>query len=448
MSRRGWPHRHPPNTPFRLNAQSEQARGLVAWWPGLASAGANLLRDLSSYRRTDGTFGGTPVWAADGERGRVLDFGASDLVDVGDIAELDGVTVLTLSAWMKRRTSSDRVALSKTSNSTSNRVQIGLSITSTAQFFVASGGNAFGEASSISGADWFHLVMVFDGGQATNATRLLGYVNGVVQTLSFTGTIPATTASHTQNLEIGSIDTGTPIFSEGWIDDVRIYSRVLQPQEVLDLYRPATRWELYEPVTRLWVVGKPPAAGGAVTLIVQDALHGHSSDNLGLTQHQALAVNDAAHGHTADSVALTQHHALVVADATHGHAADGVALTQHHVLAVADAAHTQTVDHVALTQHHALAPSDTLHVHTAQNIDLEIAGQVAVEDAGHAHTADTLTLTQHQVLTVADALHGHGVDSLDFGMAAPYWLLADVEMRFVALGDVEMRFLALADVEA
>ena len=49
------------------------------------------------------------------------------------------------------------------------------------------------------------------------------------------------------------------------------------------------------------------ASGGAVNLVVSDALHAHTADNLTLTTSSAtgLTIQDATHAHTADSLALT-----------------------------------------------------------------------------------------------------------------------------------------------
>ncbi len=54
-----WVNRGAPNYPFVLNRESNQAKGLVAWWPTLASKGAtNALRDLGGVN--DAAFvGGT-----------------------------------------------------------------------------------------------------------------------------------------------------------------------------------------------------------------------------------------------------------------------------------------------------------------------------------------------------------------------------------------------------
>jgi len=171
-----------------------------------------------------------------------------------------------------------------------------------------------------------------------------------------------------------------------------------------------------------------------VTLVIQDATHGHAADNLALTQDHFLtvadalhaqaadnvaliinlAIQDALHAHTTDGIVLTQLHILAIADALHAHLGDNVVLTQLHVLAIQDAIHAQLGDNVTLTQVHVLAIQDALHAHAADNLVLveESAGDLVIQDAIHGHAADSLTLTQAHVLVVADALHAHAGDNL------------------------------------
>lgn len=75
---------------------------------------------------------------------------------------------------------------------------------STTSFFyvIANGGNTFG---SYAGASAVYLVrsFLFDGSQALNAGRLVARENKVDKTLSFTGTIPATTENGTSVFRLG-----------------------------------------------------------------------------------------------------------------------------------------------------------------------------------------------------------------------------------------------------
>ncbi|TLY39803.1 MAG: hypothetical protein E6K58_12865, partial [Nitrospirae bacterium] len=68
---------------------------------------------------------------------------------------------------------------------------------------------------------WGHWVMVFDGSQSTNATRLKFYFNNAAQTLTFTGTIPATTPNTAYTLRLAGTAAATD-FIDGILDEVRI----------------------------------------------------------------------------------------------------------------------------------------------------------------------------------------------------------------------------------
>src|SRR5437867_1431153 len=68
---------------------------------------------------------------------------------------------------------------------------------------------------------WGHWVMVFDGSQSTNATRLKFYFNNVAQTLTFTGTIPATTPNTAYTVRLAGTAAATD-FIDGILDEVRI----------------------------------------------------------------------------------------------------------------------------------------------------------------------------------------------------------------------------------
>jgi hypothetical protein len=154
---------------------------------------------------------------------------------------------------------------------------------------------------------------------------------------------------------------------------------------------------------------------GAKVLIVANAAHAQSAENVALTQHQALAVADAEQAQSAENVALTQHQTLAVADAEQAQSAENVALTQHQALAVADAEQAQSAENVALTQHQALAVADATHAQSVNNVVLTV--NLVVADASHAQSADSVALTQHQALAVAGARHIQIANNVTLGGA-------------------------------
>jgi hypothetical protein len=237
----------------------------------------------------------------------------------------------------------------------------------------------------------------------------------------------------------------------------------------------AFTWAQTDGVSGSWAYAIEPEPA-ATTLVVADAAHDHSADNVALVQQATLAVQDAAHAHAVDNSTLTVLNVLTVADALHAHSADNLALDlravfindtasdtgrQVHphltwsdteialgdidvqglpgttfywkvrtadgdesawfgpvtiadaiVLAVDDALHAHSADSPALVQQYALAAQDALHAHTADSLALVQQSQLAVQDSLHAHSADDLALVQAAVLAVDDSLHGHAAENV------------------------------------
>jgi hypothetical protein len=106
-------------------------------------------------------------------------------------------------------------------------------------FTVANGSNTYGytTTSPLSTSAFTHVAMVYDGTQGTNATKLKGYINGSPVTLTFSGTIPTTTANNTSdNFDVGANPAGGQ-YGNVAIDDVRIYNVAKSDAEILSLYQ-------------------------------------------------------------------------------------------------------------------------------------------------------------------------------------------------------------------
>ena len=161
--------------------------------------------------------------------------GVDDYIDCGDINAMDGASQLTMSAWMKRFASDDIVVVEK---STDNNDRVGLHLGSDGKiYYIMSTGSGITHGSvALAGTDWNYVVGVFDGSLADNASRLKIYVNGVLQTLAFSGTIPATTPSSSAPLLIGK-DIPNSQFSTGKMANVAIWNRVLSIEEINSVMR-------------------------------------------------------------------------------------------------------------------------------------------------------------------------------------------------------------------
>jgi len=151
-------------------------------------------------------------------------------VNGGNVTSLNSTNKFTIESWVKF----DNVGLSRTVmsklNNTNNRIVLQTETDNSLYVVVANGSNAYGRTpiNSIAANQWYHFAMVYDGTQSTNAARLKFYINGNPITLTYTGTIPATTATNTNGLLFGGYNELV-----GNIDEVRIWNNNLSAATLL-----------------------------------------------------------------------------------------------------------------------------------------------------------------------------------------------------------------------
>ena len=80
-----------------------------------------------------------------------------------------------------------------------------------------------------------HFVAVFDGTQTGNSNRLKMYENGVLQSISFSQTIPNITTTTGTEFEIGVIKY-LPYYSSSSVSIIQVYNRALNNIEIKQLY--------------------------------------------------------------------------------------------------------------------------------------------------------------------------------------------------------------------
>jgi hypothetical protein len=136
-------------------------------------------------------------------------------------------------------------------------------------------------------------------------------------------------------------------------------------------------------------------AAAATNLVIADAVHAHTVDNLVLTQVYNLTVQEASHAHTTDNLVLTQVHNLTIANALHAHSADNLVISEggDADLIIADGAHAHTADNLTLTVEYNLVVQDGLHTHSVDNLVLAQVHSLVVQGATHVHIVDSITLT-------------------------------------------------------
>ncbi|MFA5249011.1 MAG: LamG-like jellyroll fold domain-containing protein [Candidatus Paceibacterota bacterium] len=159
--------------------------------------------------------------------------GANDYVDIGDMASVNGVSQLTISGWVKR-TSGFGALFFKQSDSSSVWIEIAWH-SSVGLLFANNGAINYARMDIPSGNDWKLITCVFDGTQSGNANRSKIYINGVLQPVSYTGTISSVTASPSGTAKIGR-DIWNGATLNAFIDEVRIYNAALPASAIRENY--------------------------------------------------------------------------------------------------------------------------------------------------------------------------------------------------------------------
>jgi hypothetical protein len=220
---------------YRYTGPAAADSGLVGHW----SFNGTDTTSTKAYDRSGtgntGTLTNGPT-VTPGKLGQALSFdGSNDFVGVGDIGVIDGVANATLSGWIKRGATNAHITFGKHDTS-SGRFAINFYNDGNVYFNVGDGSGTPYAYFVSNDTDWHHVVMAYDGSQSGNANRLKVYFDGVQQTLTFSGTIPATTyASSIDEFRIGR-NASNGFYSNGFIDEVRLYTRTLSTSEIVALY--------------------------------------------------------------------------------------------------------------------------------------------------------------------------------------------------------------------
>lgn len=206
---------------------------LSVWVPSLDDAGngTTTLNDLA------GTNQGTLTnmvpasdWVADSVSSgvRALSFdGVNDHVAFASSSFAANMAQLSMSAWIRRPMVGTLGPFFGLGNGTAtNRIEIQpwndnlLYVTFTSSIY----------AWISLDQNWHHYAVVYDGTQTGNSNRLKIYRDGVLQTASFVGTIPATVGSASLTPRIGLSHAGS--YGAGRVDDLRLFSALLDASDV------------------------------------------------------------------------------------------------------------------------------------------------------------------------------------------------------------------------
>jgi hypothetical protein len=170
-------------------------------------------------------------------RDQALDFdGVDDIVIIGDVGALDGISQFTYEGWIKMNTFNNFVRIFGNSELNGfNTIGTAISLGNTSgdlNLVTRNGANSAGTTGNVFALNtWTHVAMVFNGTQIGNANRLKCYINGVEVPLTFSAAaIPATLISNNEPLVLGSNFAGLEF--PGEMDEVVFWNVARTADEI------------------------------------------------------------------------------------------------------------------------------------------------------------------------------------------------------------------------
>jgi hypothetical protein len=173
--------------------------------------------------------------------GNCLNFtGTNNYVNCGNLTALNGASRFTVETWVYLESFDSFKAIFAKYADANNGIELQIAAThnSTNTALTVLARNGASTSGTTAGLpvflqQWSHIAVVFDGTQTGNASRLKLYVNGIQQTLSFSGTVPATTSSNTAPFLLGGETTVAPNHFSGMMDDARIWTTARTQSQIL-----------------------------------------------------------------------------------------------------------------------------------------------------------------------------------------------------------------------
>ena len=218
--------------------------GLVGYWPFSGNA------NDASGNGNNGTLVNGPSATTDrfNNTNSAYSFdGINDNITCGNISSLNSVTTLSMSCWINCLTLDDykRIISVKENGNDDfkgyNLKLMGVDEGGTGKI----GGNIRnGTSYNASGYSsvkpqrntWYHVVTLFDGNATGNAARYKIYINGLLDSLSYSGTVAPQLSNNTYPLMFGGAYLMPNYYFSGKIDDIGIWNRALTQQEINNLY--------------------------------------------------------------------------------------------------------------------------------------------------------------------------------------------------------------------
>ena len=210
--------------------------------PAPKSAPALLVDFAASSSTTNGAtskmVGGDPEFSR-GPLAGALDLNGTQFVDAGNVAELGFYDKFTLAAWIR---STDVSRGSILSRMTSEEQGSGYSLALSQGHLQLNLSSRWLDdalrveaATTLSAGEWHHVCVTYDGSRVASGIRL--YVDGVLQPLTILLDELNQTFANKEPFRIGAGGSADQNY-RGLIDEIRVYTRVLSPDEVEALATP------------------------------------------------------------------------------------------------------------------------------------------------------------------------------------------------------------------
>jgi len=200
---------------------------LVGYW-SLNENSGSIAYDKSTYGN-NGTLKNGPQWTT-GKFSSALSFdGVDDYVDCGSNSSLDATNAVTIEAWVKTSKAGWNTIALKFGGTPMNGYWLGTNSGGKLYMFIYNNGSAreCSTGAYISDGAWHHVAGIYDG------TTMACYVDGEAVYTKEWGSFMAIGGTSGRSLYISS--TGSDRLN-GLIDEVRIWSGALSPEEVKASY--------------------------------------------------------------------------------------------------------------------------------------------------------------------------------------------------------------------
>ena len=206
--------------------------GAVSWVPLDETQGTSVVDAI----RTDqpGTLHGPAKWV-DGHSGKAFDCDGTNWIDLGNAGDFDGSHGFSWGCWIRPQGALSGAPIARMTSSEGHRgYDIHLSNGTVAVHLIntwPSDAIKVNSKNKLKEGEWAHVFVTWDASKKASGVRL--YVNGdpwewTAEEDRLTGTLKSNGPFY-----IGRRNTGSEF--KGLIDDVRLYDRVLLPEEVATL---------------------------------------------------------------------------------------------------------------------------------------------------------------------------------------------------------------------